>query len=280
MAETVRWGQDGATFELASSSPAVLARARVVFRPWRDDPGRPVCRRWRIEPGFTVLDETGMRLATGLGLPSAIRQVEYLAVQALVDATPPRLTFHGALVGRGDRGVLLLGPAESGKSTLACVLWQRGFQLLGDDVAIVDAGTGLARPAPRRVALRAESRALLGETLWARLPRAPSFETTAEGCVFHPAEVDGRPPASPVRLRAAVFLARGGNGPRAPGPEPLAPAHALLALLPWASPVRRLDPGAVLRQLEPLARDLRVHDLARAPLPAMADAVERLTADA
>jgi hypothetical protein len=280
VAGTVRWGQDGAAFELASSSSEVLARAQVVFRPWPDDAGQPPCRRWRIEPGFTVLDEAGTPLSTGVGLDPAVRQIEYLAVQALVDAQPPRLTFHGALVGRDDRGVLLLGPAESGKSTLACVLWQRGFQLLGDDVAIVDAGTGLARSAPRRVALRAGSRTLLGEALWARLACAPAFEATTEGCVFHPAEVDGRPPARQVRLRAAVFLARGGDGPRAPGAEPLAPAHALLALLPWASPARSRDPGAVIRQLEPLARGLRVHDLARASLPAMADAVERLTAAA
>ena len=96
----------------------------------------------------------------------------YLAVQAIFDGPPDVLTVHAALVARRGRGVLIAGVPEAGKSTLACALWQHGFSLLGDDVAIVDLEQMTARPAPRRVSLRRTSRALLGDDLNAYRTRA------------------------------------------------------------------------------------------------------------
>jgi len=47
--------------------------------------------------------------------------------------------LHGTCVALGDRGVLILGPAGAGKSTLAVQLIGLGAQLVADDRVIVDA---------------------------------------------------------------------------------------------------------------------------------------------
>jgi serine kinase of HPr protein (carbohydrate metabolism regulator) len=95
-------------------------------------------------------------------------------VQALVTHERGPISFHGALVARGDRGALLLGPSEAGKSGLACALWQLGYALLSGDTARVDTGSGQAGPAPRRIALRSPSWALLREGPLQRVSATPS----------------------------------------------------------------------------------------------------------
>ena len=89
-------------------------------------------------------------------------------------------------------------------------LWRQGWSLLGDDVAVINAAGVSAEAAPRRVSLRSGSRPLLGEDLWQRISSTPSFMPTAEGCLFHPAEIDGPPAVGQPRLVAVVFLARRG----------------------------------------------------------------------
>jgi hypothetical protein len=223
-------------------------------------------RAWRITgpPGGESL--------TRASITEAVRSVEFLAVQALVEC-PSASTLHGALVVRGGRGVVLLGRGESGKSTLACALWQRGWTLLGDDIALVDAAAHLAWPAPRRVGLREHSRALLGGVLWQRLLDTPAGERTGEGCLFHPDEMDGRERAGAVRVAVLVFLERPESG-RAYGAGRLEPAHALLALLPYTNLALRMDAGEVIRRLRPLAESIPAWDLTRGPLAEMTTTIE------
>ena len=177
----VRWGQPPLTFELQSSDDHLLARASLIFRPWGWQASPEPPRVWRVDPvpgGDTVT----WRITGGAGddaiaresIPAAVRSVEFLAVQDFFE-WPSACTLHGALVARNGRGVLLLGRGEAGKSTLACALWQRGWTLLGDDMALVDALASLAWPAPRRVSLRKPSRGLLGAACGsASSPRRPA----------------------------------------------------------------------------------------------------------
>jgi hypothetical protein len=229
------------------------------------------------DPGTWELRSHAGNVAVVRGGPArAVTNVEYRALRVLLEGPPDVLTFHAALVARDGRGLLILGPNEAGKSTLACALWRRGFSLLGDDVTLVDPERGEARSAPRRVSLRTPSRRLLGEHLWARIVAAPSSEATNDGRVFHPDEVDGRPRASTTRIAACMILARRGAQTAPASAARLEPAQGALALLPYTNLIRRLDTGDVIRRVAPLASVVPTYDLARGPLPEMVATVERM----
>jgi hypothetical protein len=280
---TIRWGSGAHTFELRTDDAPALARAHAVFRPWRtDDAAIPTLRAWSLArnagglPDWTLQpDDGGDALAFSGDAGAAVRRAEFLGVQAIFDGPPDVLTLHAALVARAGRGLLIAGLPEVGKSTIACALWQRGFSLLGDDVAIVDPDTGRAAPAPRRVSLRTPSRALLGDDLWSRIHEAPATDVTPEGCLFQPCEIAGdRPPA--VTVAAIVFLARTGARPCSATVRRIPAAHAALALLPFSNLIRRLDAGMLIARLAPFAARTPAWDARRAPLAEMAPALEAL----
>ena len=77
-------------------------------------------------------------------------------------------------------------------------------------------------------------------------------------------------------LRAIVLLARRGSVTAPARYEPIAPAHALLALLPYTNLRARGSLGDAIRTLAPLAERVPVFDLGRGPLDRMAAAVEEL----
>ena len=168
----------------------------------------------------------------------------------------------------------------AGKSTLATALWQRGYSLLGDDVAVVDITTRSAAPVPRRVSLRSTSRHLLGDGLWNRILDAEGTDLTDEGLVFHPDELDGVARTGSVRLVACVFLNRTGAIPTSGIAHHLSTGATALALLPYSNLIRRADTGEVIARLAPLAADVPGYDLARAPLDTMCDVVDRLGQEA
>ncbi len=283
---TLRWGVGERAFELRSTDPTVIERAAAVFRPWTLADAAPGgATSWTVTPvpeGWQVSrDEAPARQPSDIARKTAGRAVsivEFRAVAALAEEPPEVLTFHAALVAVGDRGIMILGPNEAGKSTLSVALWRHGFGLLGDDVTVVEPGTAAACSAPRRVSLRTTSRELVGEDLWRRLHTSPAAEATADGYLFHPDEVDGRDRPGVVTLSACLFLARRsasvGNGlTRVPG------ADATLALVPYSNLIRRKDLGAVLAAVAPLASTVPMYDLGRAPLSTMVAAVERLASE-
>lgn len=275
---SVRWARPPIGFELHSIDDHVLAHAALVFKPWISHASPPPDCVWRVEPVDTGA-APAWRLAgcadrashTHTSIASAIRSLETMAVRTCFDS-PSARTLHGALVSRNGRGVILVGRGEAGKSTLACALWERGWSLLGDDIALVDEEEGCAWAAPCRVSLREASRELLGAGLWSRLLATPAAERTSKGWLFNPAEIDGRDRSAPVRLGALVFLGR--TAGLAPGPRRLVPAQALLALLPYSNLSTRMAAGDVIRRLRPLAELVPAWDLAQGPITEMIAAVE------
>lgn len=278
----VRWRQAPLAFELASSDPGILCRARVVFRPWTQAGASVPLRRWSVDrsaSGEWLIHDP--RDSTPIGRPTAeqaVRAIEFLAVGALVEC-PQATTLHAALVARGERGIAILGPAEAGKSTLAAALWQRGFSLLGDDLVIIDPAGVRAWPAPRRVSLRITSRDLLGETVWRHIVQTPAYEVTEDGCLFHPDEVESRPRVDRVRLTALVFLGRRHADPEPARATLLAPAQALLAVLPYSNLIRQVDAGTVIRHFQPLVTHVPAYDLGRGAIDAMTATIEQLIAE-
>ena len=163
----------------------------------------------------------------------AVSAVEFGAVGAIVESRV--VIVHGALVAWAGRGVLLVGRGEAGKSTLACALWERGAALLGDDVALVEPVSAEARPAPRRVSLRETSRAIARRRL---------LRPDHPGAVQQPSP-GGASSSTPTRSSRVRDPRRCGSRPSCSWPgeargepachEPIPPAHALLALLPYTN---------------------------------------------
>lgn len=276
----IRWAAGPLRFELTSDDPEVRTLGAAVFRPWAIQDAEEASCAWQVdrlngggEPEWLVRSSTG----ADMRVPSAARAisaVEYGAISAIVGSAV--VIAHGALVAWDGRGVLLAGRGEAGKSTLACALWARGAALLGDDVALLDPRSAEARPAPRRVALRTASRALLGDAFFTRIMRGPSSVALPGSHLFHPDEIEPRPRAAAVRLAAIVFLSRrdGAAGPACH--EVIAPAHALLALLPYTNLRSGQALGEGIRTLAPLADQVPAFDLGRGPLDEMAATVEGL----
>jgi hypothetical protein len=280
-APPIRWAAGPLRFELTSDDPAVRALAAAVFRPWAIQDDRESSRAWRVDRLNGNGADTTWRVRSSTGtdirVPSAARAVsavEYGAVAAIVESSV--VIVHGALVSWNGRGVLLAGRGESGKSTLACGLWTRGAVLLGDDVALLDPSSAEARPAPRRVSVRATSRTLLGADFFARTMRGPSSVALPDSHVFHPDEIDPCPRSAAVRLAAIVFLSRRGGAAAPACVEPIPAAHALLALLPYTNLRSGRTLGEAIRILTPLADRVSAYDLGRGPLDDMASVVEDL----
>jgi len=152
-------------------------------------------------------------------------------------ATPDQLLIHGAVVAAGDDALVIVGGSGQGKSTLAAVALVAGWQLLGDDLALVHPHESLVRGVqrpPMVPAEIAESHGLHGHR-----------EPTPRGRVQLP--VDILQPAS-SRLVGVVSVAHGDTG----GVQLRdgADVHTLddaLAVPPFRSVIRRhLAAGAAL----------------------------------
>jgi hypothetical protein len=111
--------------------------------------------------------------------------------------------LHASCVARNERGLILLGPTRSGKSTLAMALTEAGFRFLSDDRTFCSLRRSklLAYGLPRPLKLRREAAAWF-ETLRDREPT----EVQNGERVFHcePKQVKQHDPMCEPRL--LVFL--------------------------------------------------------------------------
>ena len=285
-AGVLRWQISDRTCELRSPSAAILEIGRLVLthgrgataasppageRVWQVDNHPSHADTWQVRG--PAADHTRV-FATAA---DAIRAVEFATMQHLLATDPATISLHAALLVRGRAGLLIVGPSESGKSTLATALWRQGLAFCGDDVALVAPASAFLSAYPRRVFLRHGSRAQFGEELWPSLAATPSFMATSQGCLFHPHELPGASlPAADLAPARIVFLARRGLSLGPAELRPIPPAQALLALAPYSNIVRNEGMGPALERLQPLLVHTPAHDLGRGPLPAMLDAVERL----
>lgn len=183
---------------------------QVVFRFDDTEPMAPVAGA----EGFATLEH-------GLSWCVSTHCHQYLMVRA-------------AVLERGGRALILLGPPDSGRSTLcAGLVFGGGWRLLSGEVALIEPASGLAVPLPRPLSLANDSIAMLREFA----PAAAFSHVGLEAVDGRAAYV--RPPAEGVRraneraLPSWVVLPRyvpnGGAQP-----EPLSRARAFMALVDHA----------------------------------------------
>ena len=288
-------------YALESDSSAALDAARQLFGPWllAANPAMPApAHRWNLRNdvySWTLTADDGAQTQGALAV--LLAHVEYGAINRLVaHLEPPFIGLHGALLSRTrrgqKRGVLIVGPKESGKSTLACALWRARWRLHCDDFTILDAQSR-AHATARRVSLRAGSRALLGD-LWDQAARTPSARPTNQGLCFHPHELPDADAATagvaasgaPVGLDAILFLGRRGAATQPNQSARLRGIEAAFALLPYSTLLldesgtqlthQRADWGLGLASLAARIETIPLYDLARAEPQAMVACIEQL----
>lgn len=168
-----------------------LAQPRGLRRWWRPQ----VCFRLDAHEPFKPLPRSQALpfFEWGLNWSIAVRAQQYVVL-------------HAAVVGHGDRVLLMPGSPGVGKSTLCAGLVARGWRLFSDELALLEPETGLVYPIPRPLSLKGTSIEVVRQFAPA-MTLGPSCHDTAKGTVAH-----ARPPgdslaraSEPARVGWLVF---------------------------------------------------------------------------
>jgi hypothetical protein len=89
--------------------------------------------------------------------------LDWLVVARALEATTRHAVFHCAALIRDGEGVLLVAESGAGKTTLTLGLMERGWEPLGDDIALVDRQTLTIAAFPRCFHVDDASKSLLAD---------------------------------------------------------------------------------------------------------------------
>jgi hypothetical protein len=259
--QLVRWAYDGLPRHRLSASPARMA-VRLVLN---ESSARV---RGADAPGpFAMLSAPGLLCGAGEGSTVAIMSREQraallvvarellrfpyhvryelieLAVFTLAARVQGLMPLHAACVGRGRRGLLLIGDSGAGKSTavLHCAL--QGFDVVAEDSLFVAPQTLLATGVANFLHVRRESLRFVSAADAAFIRRAPVIRRRSGVRKF---EIDLRQrrfrlaPRAP-EIRGLVALSARPAG-REPLLAPITPGEAL-ARLRASQPYAASQPG-------------------------------------
>ena len=144
------------------------------------------------------------------------------------------MPLHGACVGSGGRGLLLLGDSGAGKTTASLYCLLRGMDFLSEDSVLVTPDSMLATGVPNFVHIRRDSLGSLPAASASLIRKSPVIRRRSGVEKF---EVDLRRPefrlaARPLKVAAVVFIS----------PQP-ASDNALLTRLRGREAVTRVQKG-------------------------------------
>ncbi|MBZ5638227.1 MAG: hypothetical protein LAO51_05650 [Acidobacteriia bacterium] len=133
-----------------------------------------------------------------------------LLMRDLLGSVGGHFVFHASALGSGGRALLIAGPSNFGKTTLAVHLALKGYSLLADDLTVVERETGRLIPLPRSMNLRPGSRTPLNP---AQLETVTRTARAADGDRWAVAPGTLRPPGgAPARVAGVILLRSEGEG--------------------------------------------------------------------
>lgn len=233
------------------------------------DPNQRVIRSPRVT-GSLCFDARGFVADAESPWPTVAGPLATHRVMRLQRGT---LFFHAAAVGIRERGLLLMGPKEAGKTTLSLALAERGHQFFSDEMSAVRQDSLEILPFRRRLSIRPG-------------PAAPGVQRTLEGRPFpvvdlgdgtrrtraQPTDVVPTTLLNPVPARAIFFLGAKGGRPRA---DRFTPAAADLRLLtPYESATWGRPPAQLVLGLLRLLGRVRGYHLDLGPVSETARLLE------
>src|SRR6478672_8157006 len=143
-------------------------------KPWR----RFIRPSVAIRGDYILPDAVPLALAHGLlaaemgmNLQMALGQKRYLLL-------------HAATVEKDGRALIMTGESGAGESTLAALLGERGWRLMGDEFCLLDMASGAVFPFPRAISLKNGAIAVMeAEVAAARF--GPRLDGTPKGAIRH-----------------------------------------------------------------------------------------------
>lgn len=104
---------------------------------------------------FRMADNEGAEQIIELRADAALDLMDQL-VHTVISSLHRRglYAIHAASVAHRGRALVLAGPSGAGKTTLALALAALGFELLSDELAVLDPASGLVHPYRRRLHVR------------------------------------------------------------------------------------------------------------------------------
>lgn len=202
--------------------------------------------------GAEVRDSMG-RCERG-SLDHAIHHARKSITTAFAEAHVGLVWLHAAAVARGDRAVVIAGPAGAGKSSLAAGLVTRDWLLVADDAVAIDVAHHHALPLPFNPEVRVTPR---GDQDWR------AFLAQRKALIAVDA---ARVRSAPAAIDAVVFPTYE-RGLRAPHVAPLDPVSAAKGLIEQALP-GRAGHGRAIAALLGLARHVPCYCLRYADVEA------------
>lgn len=180
---------------------AVLPRGADVFIDFDIAvvPGKGLRRAWRPQARF-LLD--GAEPFFPLPAAQAAPMFEWGMNWCVAQRPMGWLVMHGAVLARDGSAVVMPGFPGAGKSTLcASLTFIEGWQLLSDELTVLDPVDGLLLPHPRPISLKNASIDVVAGFPDARL--GPVYRDTRKGTITHAACPPASLSAAGTRARAA-----------------------------------------------------------------------------
>jgi hypothetical protein len=185
------------------------------------------------------------------------------------------LFFHAASIGIEGRGVMIVGPRASGKTTTATALAARGHDFLGDEMAAVHRATKAMYPLRRAVSIRVGPRAPRVDEYLSRCHcPAEKFPDGAERTLVNMGSMFPEAGAMSTSLSFVLFLRKFAERPAA---EPLEFGLGHFKMLsPLACSMWGVPVGARIMDLSRLLRGVRCYVLDPGQPEETADLVEQI----
>jgi len=218
-------------------------------------------------------------------IPPSERAAPLRDALQLLTAARGRSMTHAGAVGRGGRGVLVVGRGGSGKSTLALACALAEMEIVADDYVLLETSqTPVAHAMQSTAKLTEDSAARLG--LSSEAIEAAGFESTLEGPAKALVDIRAVAPGAMVRqleisaVIAPVLPPLTSDGRIEPSLRSISAAQGLRAVAPSTIAQSSFQGASSLAALAALVRRVPSYELALSPDPAAnAAAVARLVGE-
>ena len=197
------------------------------------------------------------------------------AVNRVLRLQKDMLFFHAASAAVDGRGIMIVGPKGSGKTTTSMTLASRGHAFLGDEMAVVQQETKAMFPFRRAVSLRTGPRARrVDEQISSRHYPVERFPDGGERILANIGELFPQAGVSPAALSCVLFLRGFADRPKL---EPFSFGLGDFRMLsPLACSMWDRSAGAVMMALGRLLRGTSCYHLDPGSPEETADLIEHV----